>query len=271
MSIDPASVVFGNRAEWRAFAERRPLFLERFENLKKALNCAYIRTLNDAGSLESMIFFTSRQAADDFMELMLVCGNSEGNAGEKLLRSFYERVVTIVYLHKNPDKFDLYFNYYHVTAKKVMEAEHRVFGVDLYPHKKVTEVEANYARVKEDYRTRECKKCGRKEMGIAWSNVPLGDMAAAVDLDRYYYYAYVRPLLQSHPSVKGTLARFDGPEGGQITWGERIDRDQSDRVLMVAHLLLLHLFDVQIERFKVDGLQALAETAAADWKDIWSR
>jgi len=26
MSIGPISVVFGNRAEWRAFAERRPLF-----------------------------------------------------------------------------------------------------------------------------------------------------------------------------------------------------------------------------------------------------
>lgn len=40
------------------FAERRPLFLDRFENLKKALDCAYLRSLENADSLESMIFFT---------------------------------------------------------------------------------------------------------------------------------------------------------------------------------------------------------------------
>lgn len=32
----------------------------------------------------------------------------------------------------------------------------------------------------------------------------------------------------------------------------------------------LHLFDVQIERFKIEGLEALAQTAANDWKDIWA-
>jgi hypothetical protein len=268
MSINPADVKFGNPAEWRAFAERRPTFLERFDNLREALNTAFIRTLTDAGRVESMIFFTSRQAADDFMEILLVCGNSEGNAGEKLLRSFYERVVTIVYLHKFPDKFEAYFNYYHVTAKKVMDAERRVWGDDLYPPEKVREIEDNYARVKDAYRTRECKKCGRKEMGIAWTNVSLGDMATAVDLDRYYYYSYVRPLLQSHPSVKGTLGRLEGT-GGPIGWGERVDREQSDRVLMTAHVLLLHLLEVQTERFRIDGLQDLVETAAKDWKDVW--
>ena len=253
-----------------AFAERRMVFLERFENLRLALNSAYIRSLDDAGALESMIFFTSRQAADDFMEILLVCGNGEGTAGEKLLRSFYERVVTTTYLHKFPEKFDAYFNYYHVTAKKVMDSERRMWGDDFYPPEKVTEVEENYERVKDDYRNRECKGCGRKEPGGAWSPVALGDMAKQVGLDRYYHFAYSRPLLQAHPSVKGTLRRLVGDPDGPISWGERIDRKKSDDVLATAHALILHLFDVQIERFQVDGLQALAERAAQDFKDIWS-
>jgi hypothetical protein len=270
MAIDPASVKFGNSSEWRTFAERRPLFLDRFENLRLALNAAYIRNFKDAGALESMLFFTSRQAADDFMEILLVCGNGEGTAGEKLLRSFYERVVTITYLHKFPDKFDAYFNYYHVTAKKVMDSERRMWGDDVYPPEKVKEVEANYERVKDAYRTRQCKSCGRKEMGGAWSPVALGDMAKLVGLDRYYHFAYSRPLLQAHPTVKGTLGRLVGNADGPISWGERIDQKKSDNVLLTAHALILHLFDVQIERFHVDGLQALAEKAAQDFKDIWS-
>jgi hypothetical protein len=71
--------------------------------------------------------------------------------------------------------------------------------------------------------------------------------------------------------VAGDLGRTGAPRSSlRPFWGERIDREQSDRVLMTAHVLLLHLFDVQIERFKIDGLQALAETAANDWNDIWA-
>lgn len=120
------------------------VFLERLENLRLALNAAYIRSLNDGGALESMLFFTSRQAADDFMEILLVCGNGEATAGEKLLRSFYERVVTITYLHRFPEKFDAYFNYYHVTTKRVMDSERRMWGDNFYPPEKVKEVEENY-------------------------------------------------------------------------------------------------------------------------------
>ena len=133
MSIDPADVRFGDPPEWRAFAERHQRFLERFESLRLALNAAFIRTLPNAGALESMLFFTSRHAADDFMEVLLVCGNGEAPAGQKLLRSFYERVVTIAHLHKNDAEFPKYFNYFHVTQKKVMESERALYGDDRFP------------------------------------------------------------------------------------------------------------------------------------------
>ena len=267
--INPADVKFGNPSEWRAFAQRQPAFLERFENLREALNAAFIRTLTNAAAFESMLFFTSRQAADDFLEILLVCGNGEASAAEKLLRSFYERVVTVTYLHRFPDKFDAYFNYYHITAKKVMESERRLFGDDLYPPEKIDEVNNNYDRVKNAYRTRECKGCGRREMGPAWSPVAFGDMAKLVELERYYHIAYARPLLQAHPGVKGTLSRLDGQPGGPISWGDRIDRQKADEVLVTAHALLLHLLDVQVEHFRVEGLEALVERAAQDWKDTW--
>ena len=268
-SINPSSVVFGNRLEWRTFAERRPLFLERFENLKRALDAAYIRTLTNAGKLESMIFFTSRQCADDFMEIMLVCGNGEGNAGEKLLRSLYERVVLVAYLHKFPDQIDAYFEYYHVTSKKVLDAARYLWGDEAASPARIREIEENYERVKNSYRNRTCPKCGRKESGMSWTPVAFFDMAKAVGLDRYAFYAYTMPLLQAHPSVKGTLGRLDGEPEGPISWGERVDREKADRVLMTAHALLLHLFDVQLERFQIEGLDSLARTAAEDWKPIW--
>jgi hypothetical protein len=269
MSVDPADVRFGNPREWSAFAERLQRFLERFENLRRALDAAFIRSLKDAGALESMLFFTSRHAADDFMEILLVCGNGEAPAGQKLLRSFYERVVTIAYLHKNEEEFPKYFNYFHVTQKKVMDSERALYGDDRYPPEKVAEIEAEYFRVKDDYKTRECR-CGRREMGPSWSKAPFHVMAKETGLDRYYHIAYTKPLLQAHASTKGTLARLEGEPGGPIGWGERVDRREADEVLTTAHALVLHLLEYQVQRFKVDGLEPLVEQAAQDWKEIWN-
>src|SRR5471030_576528 len=101
MEQDP---IFGHPEEWKAFAARHPEFLVRFPNLKAALDAAYIRTLKGSAQLDTMIFFTSRQCVDDFLEILLMCGNAEGNGAEKLLRSFYERVVLVTYLHKKPEQ-----------------------------------------------------------------------------------------------------------------------------------------------------------------------
>ena len=51
-----AEPIFGHTEEWKAFGERHPLFLERFPNLKAALDVAYIRTLRNSGKLEAMLF-----------------------------------------------------------------------------------------------------------------------------------------------------------------------------------------------------------------------
>ena len=45
---------------------------------------------------------------------------------------------------------------------------------------------------------------GRREMAPAWSPVSLVDMAYRVGLGGYAFYAYNMPLLQAHPSAKGT-------------------------------------------------------------------
>lgn len=54
--------------------------------------------------LDGLIFLMTRFAADDFMEILLLCGSAEGYGGEKLLRSMFERVWTLLYLQKYPEE-----------------------------------------------------------------------------------------------------------------------------------------------------------------------
>ena len=266
---DVEDVRFGNPAEWRAFGDRNPEFLHRFGHLKKTLETAFIRRMKDAGKLESLLFFTSRQAVDDFFEILVLCGNAEGSGAEKLLRSFFERVVLIRYLHQHPDKVDDYFDYYHMSMKKVVDSAIRFWGPEAFDKDKIAETETNYASVKDKFKGRKCKKCGHVEMGIAWSPVALQDMAQDVGLGRFIFYAYAMPLLNAHPSVKGTLQRLEGEQDGPISFGDRINPELADRVLSTAHVLLLYLLFVQVKRFNVDGLDAMVAQAETDYAEIW--
>lgn len=159
------NVRVGNSAEWEPFGERNPEFLHRLGHLTATLNMALHRKLTEAGKLESLLFFTSRQAVDDFFEILLMCGNAEGSGAEKLLRSFFERVVLIRYLHQHPEKVDDYYDYYHVSMKKVLDSAIRFRGPEAFDKAKIAETETNYQRVKGKFKGRKCKECGYTENG----------------------------------------------------------------------------------------------------------
>ena len=80
------------------------------------------------------------------------------------------------------------------------------------------------------------------------------------------------PLLNAHPTMKGTLQRLKGEEKeGSIWFGDRINRDLSDRVLSTAHVLLLFVLVAQQERFNVEGLESMIEQAHTDYLAVWKR
>jgi hypothetical protein len=93
---------FGFRQEWGHFANSHQLFLKCFPNLQAALRTAFIRKGTLVQLVDRIIYFTGRLCAEDFMEVLLLCGNGYGIGAMKILRGMYERAVTARYLHANP-------------------------------------------------------------------------------------------------------------------------------------------------------------------------
>ena len=98
----------------------------------------------------------------------------------------------------------------------------RFWGPEAFDKAKIAETEANYLRVKDKFKGRKCKQCGNTETSIAWSPVAPPDMAQNVGLGRFIFYAYTMPLLNAHPTVKGTLQRLEGEENGPIGFGDHV-------------------------------------------------
>lgn len=251
--------------------DRLPQFLDRWERLHVALASTFSRSLGDADRDQVVLFFLGYRCAEDFLEIMLLCGNGEGYAAQKLLRAMFEHVVTLKYLHANHDQIDAYVSYRHVTLVKHARAVNRFWGETGITAEQLADVVARYEVVKDNYKNRECPKCGHTEMAIAWSPVPLPDMADTVGLGQFVPAAYYEPLLEAHPSMAGIVGRIDMDRfasDGHFTWGSRVDRRLADRVLLTAHLLLLVVLEVQKECFSLP--EAPFEPLADDWAYVWA-
>ena len=258
--LDP-DVRFGNPEEWVAFGQRRPKVVQIVPRIAQALTAVFSRSLTDATPDDLVIFFTGYRCAEDFLEILLLCGNGEGYAGQKLLRSLFENVVLVKYLNEHRDQVRSYYDYHDVTTFKHINVRRRFWGNEAVPQKVAEQATANYEAIKENYRHRTCQECGRKEMGVSWTPIALPDMAELVGLGNFVPTAYYEPLLDSHPNMNGIVRRLDfiDLQSSKINWSPRLNRELADRVLLTAHALLLCALEVQQNYFSLpdtvlDGL-----------------
>ena len=260
-------VTVGNSTEWEPFAKRNPMFVERLPNLKNAFEAILSRRFTGDESVDTFIFVAGNMAIDDFLEILTLCGNSEGYGATKILRAMFERVVTLEYLHAHPDEYQRYYNYYWITKRKMAIAIEQTFQKGLISPEQMKDIEDNYGKVKDDYKMTLCETCGTTRPGIAWSPTDMVTMAKKVGMEKQIVSCYYIPLDETHPNVKGMLDRVEIKDG-RIVVKERLDREMSDRVLASAQLLALQALEVQVEHFKLDP--TVYKKVEQDFVDIWN-
>jgi len=121
-------LICGIPEEWEDFHKRHALFYERFPHLRDALNTAFIRKGSSTEPIDRFVFLYGRLCCEDFFEVLLCCGNGYGHAALKLLRSLYERAVTLEYLHRNPNELDDFLDYHEVQEHKLLTSIEKTFG-----------------------------------------------------------------------------------------------------------------------------------------------
>jgi hypothetical protein len=164
-------LIFGIPKEWRDFERRHPLFFERFPHLQDALNTAFIRHGASPEPVDRFVFFYGRLCSEDFFEILLCCGNGYGRAAQKLLRSLYERAVTLRYLHEHPGELDAFLDYSYVQSYKLVKPIEETFGKGAIPAQTVAEVEAQYKKVQEKFMITDCETCGTKRLNHTWNKL----------------------------------------------------------------------------------------------------
>src|SRR6266849_4455929 len=114
-----APITFGLPNEQADFVTRNAPFIEVLPRLTQRINeilaqRTFARDPRAAAESEEdwqrrvlaqrLVFFLGRLAVEDFMEILLLCGNGYGMAGLKLLRSMFEGVITGIYIARHHEE-----------------------------------------------------------------------------------------------------------------------------------------------------------------------
>jgi hypothetical protein len=111
------------------FIKRNAAFLREFPELSKLYDKVFIRSLElpdetkrqqlmvlpddhpevvafeDKAMADLVIFYLGRMATDDLGEILILSGNGRGFGAYKIVRGMYERIVTSMYMEKNPQPY----------------------------------------------------------------------------------------------------------------------------------------------------------------------
>lgn len=267
----PSEITFGLRDEWEYFLKRHPRLMDKLQPLFETLHNIFIREVEAPEPAERVVFFLGRLCVEDFMEILLLCGNGYGIGGMKLLRGLYERAVTLGYIGKNPDKAEQFLDYHYVHQGKYFNHANQIFPMNEYSSdEQIEQIQRAYKENKEKYQQVICKRCGTTRTRFSWSELDLPSMAREAKLDKLYLQCYYEPTLQAHATVSSLINRMKVRNDGGVTFDDGAQHEKADLALIGAHNIVLYIVDVVNEYFEM-GLQDEIQERFADFMYIWEK
>ena len=264
-------LICGFPDQWKAFQERNHAFLARFKNLKDALDLTFIRTFASGGPEARVVFTMGRLCSEDFFEIALLAANGYGYGALKLVRSLYERAVTMAFLSENPTEVDAFLNYHAVAQFKLMRAINETFGPDALSKEAVEQTEREYATFKDDYLVTQCAKCGTTRINHTWHKLDVVSMSKKTVFGPMIVPAYYIPLSHAHSTVHALLSRIEETSDGGMGFNPDSQPHEADKALMTGHNILLGVIETQKNFFKLSELDAPLQTCLQDFVDVWKR
>jgi hypothetical protein len=287
-------IAIGNRKAQKRFIERNTLFLLEHPRLHELAEKVFLRSLEPPDKEEGkrlrqlskddpsvvafenktmadrVIFYLGRMAIDDFGEIVTLAGNGHGFGAYKIVRGMYERVVTALYMEKNPAEARQFIessaisklNYLKRTFAGIPESRERFSDESM--HAIESDASAAHARRKQST----CSKCRQPVTQEAWTRVSLDAMAKSVEpaLAVLYPQFYLEGTAQSHANMFGMERRLVRRRDG-FTYKDASE-DEAQFALHLGHHLMVLLLSMQSKYFGL-GLEEQVQERLRAFKAVW--
>lgn len=256
----------GNSKQQQLFCKRHRLFLEKLPDLRNLVNDAFARkTETLSATVDQLVYFLGISCAEDFGEILLLCGNGYGIGAQKILRGMYERAVTAYYLHSHPEETESFVDFGRIRHYQSMEELKKVLGNKIFENH--PERRENFERAKEQYEKLKqkfmvslCKKCKTRRLNHTWSKLDFVTMAKSLKNHlgnpMILKAAYSEPTQQSHATMLALLTKMKKhPKGLRFGRDLKQEAETAAMVLDTAHAILLAVLALQMEHFGLTALE----------------
>jgi len=286
-------IAIGSFHEQKRFIERNAPFLLEFPNLNALTKKVFIRRLKLpvraeaadeqrlpeevpglAASTERLtariVFYLGRMAADDFGEILTLAGNGRGFGAYKIVRGMYERVVTALYLEKNPAEARAFAESSAITRlnflNRILEDSPGTES-ELGPGI-LQSIQKDAAAAQAKRKQSICSKCHQPITQEAWTRVSLDAMAKAVDPSLAVLYPpfYLEGTMQAHANMFGIERRLFCKDGA-ISYKETSE-DEARFAVHLGHHLMIRVLVMQNKYFNLghdEDVQRRADAFVAVW------
>ena len=255
------------------------LFKETFPNALNSIDdiaAGYTEIMTAMEQLDSnrdneILFLMVGACYTEYEEILLLSLNGYGSGGTKLLRALYERVVTMLYLMKHPDKIQQFIDYTHVHWNKLLiEADMDGVAKEL-SEKRREEIVANFAGVKDQFsepRCTEttCKNSSKTRLQGSWTKKPVPTQAREVvpELGLVCFQSYLMPTFFLHTTLWGISQQIREHENGKRELhNKEMERAFAQRAVVLASTLMGHLAYGVLEHLKLELREASARMMEA--------
>ncbi|MGC9971691.1 MAG: DUF5677 domain-containing protein [Bryobacteraceae bacterium] len=188
---------------WASFTQAMPEFVDVFHTAFRTIPQLVLDTTpadnDDAGLLVCQLMMASLHDLDD---IMLLCCKDRHWGALKLLRSVFDRTVTVKYLAQNPKEVRAFVAFDAVDWKAVLSGIEKRYGIKAEAET-LTRIEAAVKDFRDKFRQEPCDKCGMRKQ-TSWTPRSSLELAQKTGLEYLHFEAFVLPSKYIHPTYFGT-------------------------------------------------------------------
>lgn len=255
---------FGHTTQSDQFFRDHARYLPVFEHLPNISNTVFGRSYAPKSRVEDIGFNLGHTCREDYLEIVFLSVHGHLNAATKLLRTLYERALSLAYMISEPPKAERFVRYAAIQEHRMMEAALRLVPEDTFnqamaPKTSAAKIRELYQSIKPEFETTLCKKCGTKRTQASW-DIDVSSMAQKVGepFSRLFLLGYTIPTLSIHATLAST---FDGTEEG--------DPSRKNHVtLIVATDIFVQVLRSQNTLFSL-GIDAELESCMEEFRGVW--
>jgi hypothetical protein len=244
-----------DKPSWENFTRENPSFTAIYHKAFKMLPELFLETESSEDDTAGMVILQLMMASiSDFDDIMILSSQNSHFGALKLLRSAFERAVTLKYIAQNPAEADAFVEFDALDWQRILIGIEAKAGLRMSePSQQNLNRAAEQARKR--FRQEPCEKCGMRKQ-TTWTPLSAKDLAKRVGMDYMFFDAFEVPSKFIHPTYWGThQAAGDAP---------------MYNTLKHAHEILLEIFLVHQRYFrKGELLSQPIEDIVHDFFGIW--